>query len=92
MSPELVRKAPTPRIMPLFREFVEGVWKKSHFARYKLSSRKSIRPVLAGQFLPTFGSKRLDQIGLARVRCWFYAFSRTAPGNAGPKHMWASCA
>ena len=80
-SPELAREAPTTRIMPLFRHFVEDAWKEAHCGRYKPSSRMSIRPVLAGQRLPAFGSKRLDRIGPARVRCWFYAFSRSAPGK-----------
>ena len=45
-------------------------------------ARKSFQPALAGQLLLAFESKRLDSIGAARVRCWFYAISRTAPGNA----------
>lgn len=34
------------------------------------------------QLLPTFGSKPLDRIAPCRVRRWFDAFSRTAPGGA----------
>ena len=45
-------------------------------------ARKSFQPAFAGQLVPVFESKRLDRVGAARVRCWFYAISRTAPGNA----------
>ena len=64
------------------REFVEGEWKEAHFERYKPSTKKGVRSLLAGRILPSFGSKRLDRIRPARVRSWFDAFSRTAPGNA----------
>ena len=68
--------------VPLLRDFVEGAWKEAHFDRYKPSTRRSVRTVLAGQVLPAFGSKPLDRIGPAEVRRWFDAYSRTAPGGA----------
>ena len=68
--------------VPSLREFVEGPWKESHFDRYKPSSKKGVRSVVAGTILPSFGSKPLDRITPAQVRRWFDAFSRTAPGNA----------
>ena len=81
-SPE-PKEAPKPlRRVPLFRDFVGGPWKEAHFDRYKPSSRKSARNVLARRILPAFGSKPLDRITPAQVRRWFDAFSRTAPGNA----------
>ena len=73
--------APTHPV-PLLREFVEGEWKEAHFERYKPSTKKGVRSLLAGRVLPAFGSKRLDRITPARLRRWFDAFSRTAPGNA----------
>ena len=73
--------APTLAV-PLLREFVEGEWKEAHFERYKPSTKKGVRSLLAGRILPAFGSKRLDRIAPARLRRWFDAFSRTAPGNA----------
>ena len=73
--------APTHAV-PLLREFVEGEWKEAHFERYKPSTKKGVRSLLAGRILPAFGSKRLDRITPARLRRWFDAFSRTAPGNA----------
>ena len=73
--------APTHAV-PLLREFVEGEWKEAHFERYKPSTKKGVRSLLTGRILPAFGSKRLDRITPARLRRWFDAFSRTAPGNA----------
>ena len=73
---------PTRRTVPTFGEFVAGQWKKARFERYKPSTRKGVRSVLAGRLLPAFGSMPLDRISAAHVRKWFDAFSRTAPGNA----------
>ena len=67
---------------PTFRAFVEGAWKETHFDRYKPSTRKGVRYVLDRQLLRTFGSKPLHRITAAQVRCWFDAYSRTAPGGA----------
>lgn len=67
---------------PLFRDFVAGAWKEAHFDVYKPSSRRGISALLNRRLLPEFGSKPLDRITRARVRKWFDAFSRTAPGNA----------
>ncbi|MDE0171944.1 MAG: integrase arm-type DNA-binding domain-containing protein [Defluviicoccus sp.] len=67
---------------PLFREFVEGVWKKGHFDRYKPSTKKSVRSFLTARILPAFGSAPLDRIAAAEVRKWFDAWSRSAPGGA----------
>ena len=50
------------RAAPLFRDFVEGAWKKAHFEGYKPSTRKGVRSVLDRQLLPAFGSKPLDRI------------------------------
>ena len=70
------------RRAPSFREFVEGEWKDAHFARYKPSTKKGHRSLLARQLLPKFGSIPLDRIAPTRVRRWFDAYSRTAPVNA----------
>ena len=59
--------APTYAV-PLLREFVEGEWKEAHFERYKPSTKKGVRSLLAGRILPAFGSKRLDRINPARLR------------------------
>ena len=71
-----------PRAAPLFRDFVEGPWKDAHFDRYKPSTKKGVRSVLARWILPAFGSKPLDRITPDHVRRWFDAVSRTVPGNA----------
>ncbi len=55
---------------------------EASFDRYKPSSRNAFRCLLDGRILPAFGSKRLDRIVPAEIRCWFDDFSRTAPGDA----------
>ena len=72
----------TAHTVPSFRDFVAGAWKTAHFDRYKPSTRRAVRYVLAGQLLPAFGSKPLDRISSAQIRRWFDAYSRTAPGGA----------
>ena len=81
-DPEPERTDEPPPPAPLFRDFIAGEWKTAHFDRYKLSTQRSARSVLARRLLPAFGSKPLDRIAPAHVRRWFDAFSRTAPGNA----------
>ena len=81
-SPETEMPALPTRNAPLFREFVEDPWKEACFDRYKSSTKKATRTMLASQLLPTFGSKPLDRIVPAQVRRWFDAYSRTAPGGA----------
>ena len=68
--------------VPSFRGFVAGAWKEAHFNRYKPSTQKGVRYVLAKQLLPAFGSKPLDRISQAQIRRWFDAYSQTAPGGA----------
>ena len=76
------RESVPRRLAPSFREFVEGEWKDAHFERYKPSTKKGYRSLLASQLLPEFGSIPLDRIAPTRVRRWFDAYSRTAPVNA----------
>ncbi len=76
------KPAPPRPPVPLFRDFVEGPWKEAHFDRYKPSTRRSARFVLAGRILPAFGSKPLDRISPAEAGRWFDEYSRTAPGGA----------
>ena len=76
------RESAPRRAVPRFREFVEGEWKDVHFARYKPSTKRALRSLLASQLMPAFGSLPLERISPARVRRWFDAFSRTAPANA----------
>ena len=70
------------RAIPSFREFVEGEWKQACFDRYKPSTKRGARYMLASQLIPAFGSKPLDRIVPAQVRRWFDAYSRIAPGGA----------
>ncbi len=71
-----------PRTILSFTAFVESEWKEACFDRYKPSTRKGVRSLLARQLLPAFGSKPLDRITETQVARWFDAFSGTAPGNA----------
>ena len=72
----------TVHAAPPFEGFVAGAWKEAHFDRYKPWTQRGVRYVLSGQLLPAFGSKPLDRITPARIRRWFDAYSRTAPGGA----------
>ena len=72
----------TAHTVPSFRDFVAGAWKTAHFDRYKPSTRRAVRYVLAGQLLPAFGSRPLDRISQAQIRRWFDTFSQTAPAGA----------
>ena len=81
-SPEPERGTKPTRAVPSLQEFVEDEWKQACFDRYKPSTKKGVRSMLAGRILPAFGSKPLDRITPAQVRRWFDAFSRTAPGGA----------
>ncbi len=76
-KPDEIRHA-----VPSFRDFVAGSWKEAHCDRYKPSTQRGVRSILARQLLPAFGSKPLDRISPAQVRRWFDAYSRTAPGGA----------
>ena len=75
---------PTKRThkVPLFRDFVAGPWKESHFPRYKPSTRNSVNAILTRQLLPAFGATPLDRITRSHVLHWFDAYSQTAPGGA----------
>ena len=85
-NPELAEPARPERAVPLFRDFVEGAWKEAYFDRYKPSTKKGVRTALRAHILPAFGTNRLDRIAQRRVRCWFDAVSRTAPGSANYAH------
>ena len=76
------REAAPARVVPAFRDFVDGEWKLAHFKRYKPSTKKGVRALLETRLLPAFGASPLDWIAPAHVRRWFADFSRTAPGNA----------
>ena len=70
------------RRAPLFREFVEGEWKRAHFDGYKASSQRGAGYVMAAKILPAFGSRPLDRITPHQVRRWFEDYSKAAPGGA----------
>lgn len=68
--------------VPLFRDFVAGPWKESHFPRYKPSTRRGATADLTSQLVPAFGATPLDRITRHDVLHWFDTYSRTAPGGA----------
>ncbi|MDE0344638.1 MAG: site-specific integrase [Boseongicola sp.] len=69
-------------VTPLFRDFVDGVWKTACFERCKPSTQRLLRGLLRRQLLPAFGSRRLDRIRHIEVVRWFETYSGTAPGAA----------
>ena len=81
-NPEREKTGKPQRTVPLFRDFVAGSWKETHFDRYKPSTRRSDSYRLNTRLLPAFGTKPLDRITPAHVRQWFERYSRTAPGGA----------
>ena len=68
--------------VPLFREFAMNDWKAAAGARWRASRRKQVERNLENQFLPAFGTLRLDRIRRLDVERWFDAYSKTAPGGA----------
>ncbi|MDE0047860.1 MAG: hypothetical protein OXU19_18700, partial [bacterium] len=68
--------------IPLFRDFVEGPWRKECLARLKPSTRRGATGALNNQLLPAFGAVQLDRIQRRDVNKWFDRYSRTAPGGA----------
>ena len=68
--------------VPLFRDFVEGVWRAECFVRLKPSTRRTTALVLRNQLLPAFGATPLDRVKRKDVNRWFDHYSATAPGGA----------
>ncbi|MCY4439897.1 MAG: Arm DNA-binding domain-containing protein, partial [Deltaproteobacteria bacterium] len=68
--------------VPLFGDFVAGVWRTECFHRFKSSTRRSTSSALASQLLPAFGGMPLDRITRRDVMAWFDRYSGTAPGGA----------
>ena len=81
-NPEPERVGKPQLTVPLFRDFVAGPWKETHFDCYKPSTQRSDSYRLNTRLLPAFGTKPLDRITSAQVRQWFEQYSRTAPGGA----------
>ena len=58
------------RNAPLFRDFVAGPWRESHFSRYKAWTKRGVRSSLSCQLLPAFGETPLDEITRDQVLRW----------------------
>ena len=67
---------------PTFSEFIHSEWKQEVFERWKPSTQRMANSVLARQFLPCFGHRRLHLLTVLDVRHWFEAFSLTKAGGA----------
>ena len=67
---------------PLFRDFIEGAWRKVCYERCKPSTQTSKDWALNNQLLPVFGAMPLDVIDRTSVIRWFEGYSTTAPGGA----------
>ena len=70
------------KTVPLFRDFAAGAWRDSWICRCKPSTLLGRDRYLELRLLPTFGTRRLDQITTAKVHLWFDDYSMTAPGGA----------
>ena len=68
--------------IPLFRDYVLGEWSAASRNRMGISRLKFVDRMLRRQFLPAFGTLRLDRIRRRDVERWFDAYSETAPGGA----------
>ena len=68
--------------VPSFEEFVSESWESACYIRCKASTRLRMDSALRTQLLPTFGVRRLDEIGSPAVHEWFDRYSRTAPAGA----------
>lgn len=68
--------------VPSFEGFVSESWKSACYVRCKPSTRQRMDSALRTQLLPTFGARRLDEIGSPAVHEWFDRYSRTAPAGA----------
>lgn len=73
-----VAKQPTT---PKFRAFA-SVYRQRAGSKWKPSTRRSFDSYLRSTLLPTFGTKRLEEITSVDVATWFHTYSRTAPGGA----------
>ena len=65
--------------VPLFRDFLAGVWKSECYNRQKPSSQRTVTSQLKNQLLPTFGDTPLDRVDPRSVHRWFDCYSATAP-------------
>ena len=70
------------KVVPKFRDFVEGEWKGERHSRLKPSTRKGVDSALNSRILPAFGKLSVDRITRAQVSQWFDEYSRDAPGGA----------
>ena len=70
------------KTVPLFRDFAAGAWRDSWICRCKPSTILRRDQCLEARLLPTFGTRRLDQIATTMVHRWFDDYSMTAPGGA----------
>ena len=68
--------------VPLFRDFVAGVWHSERYERLKPSSRRQTDYMLTSQLLPVFGDEPLNLIDRRSVHLWFDRYSASRPGGA----------
>ena len=68
--------------IPSFEGFVNGPWNTACYNRCKASTRQRMDSALRTQLLPSFGHRKLNEIGSLEVHAWFDRYSRTAPAGA----------
>jgi len=68
--------------VPSLEEFISGPWATACYNRCKPSTQKRMESALRTQLLPSFGSRRIDEIDRFLVLEWFDRYSQTAPAGA----------
>jgi integrase len=64
-----------------FRAFA-ALYRQRSGSKWKASTLRTFDSYLRSTLLPTFATKRLEEITPVQVATWFHTYSRTAPGGA----------
>ena len=67
---------------PTFSEFLDSVWIREVFERWKPSTQLMAKSVLRTQLRPRFGHRRLHRLTELDIHQWFDEFSLTKAGGA----------
>ena len=73
---------PATEMSPTFSEFLDSVWIREVFERWKPSTQLMAKSVLKTQLRPRFGHRRLHRLTELDIRQWFDEFSLTKAGGA----------
>lgn len=73
---------PVVEMSPTFSEFLDNVWIREVFERWKPSTQLMATSVLKMQLRPRFGHRRLHRLTELDIRQWFDEYSLTKAGGA----------